>query len=120
MENKENNTNKVTETLVKELESMSKEELHEFFLFFYKLNHQHGNMLSVDQFEEFLEAFDSNPFKVNEEKAFKKTIIDPLSRRCFPASDITHVFNAINQQNTRKRCRRKATGCANYISGRKQ
>ena len=75
MENKENNTNKVTETLVKELESLSKEELHEFFMFFYKLNHQHGNMLSVDQFEEFLEALDSNPFKVNEEKAFKKQLI---------------------------------------------
>ena len=75
MEKQENNTNKVTETLVKELESLNKDELHEFFMFFYKLNHQHGNMMSTEQFEEFLEAFDSNPFKVNEEKAFKKQLI---------------------------------------------
>ena len=75
MENKENTIDKVTETLVKELESLNKEELHEFFMFFYKLNHQHGNMIAVDRFEEFLESFDSNPFKVNEEKAFKKQLI---------------------------------------------
>jgi hypothetical protein len=78
MENKENNMNKVTETLVKELESLNKEELHEFFMFFYKLNHQHGNMISVDQFEEFLEAFDRNPFKVNEDKAFRKQLIENI------------------------------------------
>ena len=78
MEKKENiapEVNKITETLTKELESLSKEELHEFFLFFYRLNHQHGNTIALDKFEEFLEAFDSNPFKVNEEKAFKKQLI---------------------------------------------
>ena len=75
MENKENTIDKVTETLTKELESLNKEELHEFFMFFYKLNHQHGNMMSTEQFEEFLEAFDSNPFKINEDKAFRKQLI---------------------------------------------
>ncbi len=75
MENKENTIDKVTETLTKELESLNKEELHEFFMFFYRLNHQHGNMIAVDKFEEFLEAFDSNPFKVNEDKAFRKQLI---------------------------------------------
>ena len=50
MENKEN-TNpqfiKVKETLTKELESLSAEELHEFFKFFYKMNHNQSNMISV-------------------------------------------------------------------------
>ena len=53
MENKENITpevNKITETLSKELESLSAKGLHEFFMFFYKMNHAHGNMIHVDQF----------------------------------------------------------------------
>ena len=81
MENKEtaiNESNKVTETLTKELESLSNEELHEFFKFFYKLNHQHYNMIAPDQFEEFLEAFDSNPFKLNEDKGFRKQLIENI------------------------------------------
>ena len=71
MENTEKNINKITETLTKELESLSNEGLHEFFIFFYRMNHQYGNMIAVDKFEEFLESFDSNPFKLNEDKAFK-------------------------------------------------
>lgn len=78
MENKENTIDKVAETLIKELESLSAEGLHEFFKFFYRLNHQHGNMMALDRFEEFLEAFDSNPFKVNEDKAFRKQLIENL------------------------------------------
>ena len=81
MENKEN-TNpqfiKVKETLTKELESLSAEELHEFFKFFYKMNHNQSNMISVDKFEEFLEAFDSNPFKISEDKKFKQQLIDNI------------------------------------------
>ena len=68
MENREpviNETNKVTETLIKELESLNNEELHEFFKFFYKMNHSHSNMMFLDQFDEFLGNFDNNPFKVN-------------------------------------------------------
>ena len=79
MENKENITPevpKVTEVLAKELESLSNEGLHEFFKFFYKLNHTHSNMMFLDQFEEFLGSFDSNPFKVNEDKKFRKQLID--------------------------------------------
>ena len=79
MEKKDNTpieVNKVTEALMKELEGLSEEGLHEFFMFFYKMNHQHGNMIAVDKFEEFLKAFDHNPFKVNEDKKFRKQLID--------------------------------------------
>ena len=81
MENREtaiNETNKVVETLTKELESLSNEELHEFFKFFYKMNHSHSNMMYLDQFEEFLGSFDNNPFKVNEDKKFRKQLIDAV------------------------------------------
>ena len=50
MENKEdtiNKVDKVTESLIKALESLSDEGLHEFFMFFYKMNHQHGNMITT-------------------------------------------------------------------------
>ena len=81
MDNREN-TNpefvKIKETLTKELESMSAEELHAFFKFFYKMNHNQANMISVDKFEEFLEAFDSNPFKISEDKKFKQQLIDNI------------------------------------------
>lgn len=81
MENKENITpevNKITDTLTKELESLSPEGLHEFFKFFYQMNHTHTNMITPDNFDEFLEAFDSNPFKVNEDKKFRKQLIDAV------------------------------------------
>ena len=81
MENREpaiNESNKVIETLTKELESLTKEELHEFFKFFYKMNHTHSNMMHLDQFEEFLGNFDSNPFKVNEDKKFRKQLIENI------------------------------------------
>jgi hypothetical protein len=86
MENKENITpevNKITETLSKELESLSAEGLHEFFMFFYKMNHAHGNMIHVDQFEEFLKAFDNNPFKINDDKKFRKQLIDNIIKYAF-------------------------------------
>ena len=86
MENKENITpavNKITETLSKELESLNAEGLHEFFKFFYKMNHAHGNMIHIDQFEEFLEAFDSNPFKINDDKKFRKQLIDNIIKYAF-------------------------------------
>ena len=35
-------------------------------------------MIVPEQFEEFLEAFDSNPFKVNEDKAFRKQLIENI------------------------------------------
>ena len=94
MENKEtaiNETNKVVETLTKELESLNNEELHEFFKFFYKLNHTHSNMMYLDKFEEFLEVFDSNPFKVNEDKKFKKQLIDAVIKY---SHDLTSLITA--------------------------
>lgn len=81
MENKEttnNEVNKITETLTKEIESLSAEGLHEFFRFFYHLNHQHYNMITPDKFEEFLEAFEDNPFRVNEDKKFRKQLIENI------------------------------------------
>lgn len=86
MENKENTINKidkVTETLIKELENLSEEGLHEFFIFFYRMNHHHGNMIALDKFEEFLETFDSNPFKLNEDKKFRKQLIDNVVKYAF-------------------------------------
>ena len=47
MENKENTIekiDKVTETLIKELEGLNEEGLHEFFMFVYKMSHQHGKI----------------------------------------------------------------------------
>ena len=83
MENIETKDNKVVETLTKELESLSAEGLHEFFKFFYKMNHTQGCMISMEQFEEFLEAFDSNPFKVNEDKAFRKQLIENIIKYAY-------------------------------------
>ena len=79
MENKEitnPETNKVMETLTKELESLNAEGLHEFFKFVYKMNYKYGNMMTTDSFDEFLSTFDYNPFKINESKEFKKQLID--------------------------------------------
>lgn len=81
MENKETaikETNKIIETLTKELESLNAEGLQEFFKFIYKMNHMHGNMITQNSFEEFLEAFDNNPFKVNDDKKFRKQLIDAI------------------------------------------
>lgn len=78
MENTEKKIDKATETLIKELESMSNEALRDFFKFFYKLNHHDYNLITPERFEEFLEAFEKNPFKVNEDKAFRKQLIDNI------------------------------------------
>ena len=83
MENTEKNINKVAEILTKELESMSNEGLHEFFMFFYRLNHQHYNMIAPDKFDEFLEAFDSNPFKINDDKVFRKQLIENIIKYAY-------------------------------------
>ena len=83
MENIEIKDNKVVETLTKELESLSAEGLHEFFKFFYKMNHTQNCMISMEQFEEFLEAFDSNPFKINEDKKFRKQLIDNIIKYAY-------------------------------------
>ena len=89
MENIENKNDKLIETLTKELESLSPEGLQEFFKFFYKISQ--GYMISTENFEEFLEAFDSNPFKVNDDKKFKKQLIDNVVKY---ASDYMSLITA--------------------------
>ena len=94
MENKEiatNGTNKTIDALTKELEGMSPEGLQEFFKFFYKMNHVHGNMIDPDSFEEFLGSFDSNPFKINDDKKFKKQLIDAVIKYSY---DLTSLITA--------------------------
>jgi len=86
MENKEttnNEVNKITETLTKEIESLSAEGLREFFKFFYKMNHNQANMISPDNFEDFLEAFDVNPFKAGDDKKFRKQLVDNIIKYAF-------------------------------------
>ena len=86
MENKENKTpetNKASETLAKELEGLSAEGLHEFFKFIYKMNHIHGNMMTTDNFDEFLSTFEENPFKINDDKKFRKQLIDNIIKYAF-------------------------------------
>ena len=82
MENTENtvnkSSNKTAETLAKELEGLNNEGLHEFFMFFYKMNHQHAYMITPDGFDDFLETFELNPFKVNDDKKFRKQLIDAV------------------------------------------
>ena len=70
--------NKTTETLVKELETMSDTGLHDLYMFFYKLNCNQSNMIYGDKFNEFLAAFNSNPFRHHEDKTFRKELIENL------------------------------------------
>ena len=86
MDNKDtaiSKVDKVTESLIKELEGLNEEGLHEFFMFFYKMNHQHGCMITTDGFENFLETFELNPFKVNEDKKFRKQLIDNIVKHTY-------------------------------------
>ena len=86
MDNKEtvfSKVDKVTESLIKELEGLNEEGLHKFFIFFYKMNHQHSCMITSDGFENFLETFDLNPFKVNEDKKFRKQLIDNIVKHAY-------------------------------------
>ena len=86
MENKMNanpEANKVIDTLTQELESLNAEELHEFFKFFYKMNHNQANMITPDNLADFLEAFDINPFKAGDDKKFRKQLIDNIIKYAF-------------------------------------
>ncbi len=82
MENMENPIEKTiyktTETLTKELETLNDSELHDLFVFFYQINHQHYNMITSDKFSKFLESFKSNPFRKHEDKTFRKELIEGL------------------------------------------
>ena len=47
------------------------------------MNHNHSNMMPPENFEKFLEAFDLNPFNVNEDKKFRKQLIDNIIKYAF-------------------------------------
>ena len=113
MENKENiveKVNKNAEILRKELEGLTDEGLHEFFVFFYKMNRQHGTMIFEDKFEEFLAAFDSNPFKYTEDKKFKKQLIDNIIKYSFDYMSLITAAVLIKKKFTVEEI------CQNYYS----
>ena len=69
---------KSIETLTKELATLDSTELHDLFTFYYKINHQHANLTSFENFNKFLVSFDKNPFRRCEDKDFRKQMIDNL------------------------------------------
>ena len=69
---------KTAKILTKEMESLNESQLHELFVFYYKLNHQHANLISYDKFDEFLSSFDRNPFRLQKDKKFKDELIKNL------------------------------------------
>ena len=71
-------TEKSIETLTKELTSLDSAELHDLFVFYYRINHMHANLTSFDNFNKFLVSFDKNPFRNCDDKDFKKQMIDNL------------------------------------------
>lgn len=66
------------EILKKEIESLSSIEMKDLVMFYYKINHQHFNITTSDKFNDFLESFDKNPFKPNDDKVFKKQLTESL------------------------------------------
>ncbi len=71
-------SDKTIDILRKELEGLNNSELHNLFIFFYKLNNQYENIVLHDKFDEFLSSFESNHFRLNEDKAFRKQLIENL------------------------------------------
>ena len=71
-------TEKSIETLTKEIAALDSAELHDLFMFYYRINHQHYNLTSFDSFNKFLVSFDKNPFRRNEDKEFRKQLTDNL------------------------------------------
>ena len=69
---------KTVETLTKELATLDSSELHDLFAFYYRINHQHANLTSPENFAKFLVSFDKNPFRRNEDKEFRKQMTDNL------------------------------------------
>lgn len=74
----EKTINKTTNALAKELEVLNDSELHDLFIFFYQINHQHYNTIKAEKFIEFLESFKYNPFRKHEDKASRKELIENL------------------------------------------
>ena len=68
-------TEKTKSILTKELETLTDTQLHDLFTFFYKLNNQHGNIITTEKFDEFLRSFECNPFRPNFDPSFRKQLI---------------------------------------------
>ena len=83
MSNTEAIKDKAAEALTRELETLTDQGLHQFFIFFYRLNHTQANMIEIDKFEEFLESFEDNPFKVNEHNDFRHQLIENIIKYAF-------------------------------------
>lgn len=66
------------EIITKEIDSLNASELHDLFMFYYKINHNSPTIVIYDKFIDFLESFDSNPFKPNDSKVFKKQMAESL------------------------------------------
>ena len=71
-------TERAIETLTKEIATLDSAQLHDLFMFYYKINHYHYNLTSFDSFNKFLVSFDKNPFRHNEDKEFRKQLTDNL------------------------------------------
>ena len=69
---------KTKSILTKELETLTDTQLHDLFTFFYKLNHQYGNIITTEKFDEFLSSFDSNPFRLQVDQVFRVQLIQNL------------------------------------------
>lgn len=71
-------TEKSIETLTKEIATLDSAELHDLFMFYYRINHQHLNLTTFENFNKFLMSFDKNPFRCNDDKEFRKQMTDNL------------------------------------------
>lgn len=69
---------KAIEVLKQEIDSLDSIDLHNLFLFYYKINHQHFNIATFDKFNEFLKSFDQNPFRRNDNITFRNQLIESL------------------------------------------
>ncbi len=69
---------KAIEILTQEINALDSTKLHELFMFYYRINHQHFNLTTYDNFNDFLSSFEKNPFRQNDDKAFKKQLIESL------------------------------------------
>ena len=65
----ENTINKMTDALAKELEALNDSELHDLFIFFYQINHQHYNTTTPEHFMEFLGSFKNKPRRKSKKKS---------------------------------------------------
>ena len=69
---------KTIETLNVEISTLTSTELHDLFLFFYKINHQYPNLTTFEKFYEFMESLEKNLFRVNDDKNYKKQFAENL------------------------------------------